>query len=88
MFVNADIDTGVHGRERGDGARFRQVDGLANVVAGARTGFQHAAILEFPAYLNRGRQADGVFFHHQPNGGKPLPRFQGAAADRIEVVVG
>jgi hypothetical protein len=29
-----------------------------------------------------------MFFHHQPNGGESFTGFQGAAADRVKVVVG
>ncbi|MNF85172.1 hypothetical protein D3C84_675590 [compost metagenome] len=86
--MNAEIDLGIKGRRRCGHDRFGQGVRLANVVAGTRTGFQDAIVLKLPAHLHRGRQADGVFFHHQPNGGEAFPGFQGAAADRVEVVVG
>ena len=88
LFMNADIDAGIQRWRQGNRGGPGQGVGLANVVARARSGFQHAVVFQFPAHLHGGRQADGVFFHHQPDRGQAFAGFQGAAADRVQVVVG
>ncbi|MNG00539.1 hypothetical protein D3C84_834800 [compost metagenome] len=88
MLVYADIDARIQrwrqGERNGAGRRV----GLTNVIARARSGFQHATVFKLAAYLHGGRQADGVFFHHQPYRGQAFAGFQGAAADRVQVMIG
>ncbi|MNI34825.1 hypothetical protein D3C73_888250 [compost metagenome] len=86
--MDAQVDIGVDGPGRRGRDLARQGVGLANVIAGARAGFEYTAALQLATDLNRRRQADGVFLHHQPDRGETFTGFQGAAADRVEVVVG
>ena len=85
LLVNADVCIGSQRRRwQGVGQGFR----LANIVARARTRLQHPLALQLPAHLHRSRQADRVLLHHQADRRKAFAGFQGAAADRVEVVIG